>query len=156
MQEEWRPILDFPNYEVSNLGQVRRNNKIRKPQINKGYYVIAIWKNNKQTNKYIHRLVAETFIPNPDNLPIVDHIDRNVTNNVVSNLRWVTKSENGLNTDRRDKELFGIMFDKRINRFCVNISFGSYLTLEEAKEVRDSILNLPIKALTFEIPYEHR
>ena len=51
----------------------------------------------KQHSLYVHRLVAETFIPNPDNKPCIDHIDRNPLNNDVSNLRWATVKENSLN-----------------------------------------------------------
>lgn len=56
----------------------------------------------KQTKKYVHRLVAETFIENPSDLPEVDHKDRNKSNNEVTNLRWVTHKENMEN--RSDKE----------------------------------------------------
>lgn len=53
---------------------------------------------------FVHRLIAETFIPNPDNKPFVDHIDRNRQNNNVSNLRWVTAEENQNNTNRNRPE----------------------------------------------------
>lgn len=61
-------------------------------------------------NFYVHRLVAEVFIPNPEGKPIVDHIDRNPHNNSVTNLRWATISENRLNSDYHDKSKakFGI------------------------------------------------
>lgn len=70
-----------------------------------GYYQIRL--DNK--TKYVHRIVAETFIPNPDNKPFVDHIDRNRSNNSVENLRWVTSTEN--NNNKKDNRPVG----QRIN-----------------------------------------
>ena len=150
MNEEWRIINDYLEYEVSNLGQVRRNGKVLKPRIDtRGYYVVSLWKQNQGKTKSIHRLVAETFLPNIDNKPCVDHIDRNPTNNTVTNLRWVTYSENNLNTCHRDNPLFGITFDKTRQRYRVQIGlrvtqkfYGRYDTLEEAVQVRNRVLNL--------------
>ena len=104
--EVWKPIKDFENYEVSNLGRVRntifKNNICEKPKIkilkqclqNSGYLKTTIRKNKKQYNKTIHRLVAETFIPNPNNLPCINHKDGNKHNNCVDNLEWCTYSYN--------------------------------------------------------------
>lgn len=149
--EEYKPILDYPNYEVSNFGNVRiiKTGKILKPWLNKtSYLMVRLSKNNQPVNKTIHRLVALAFLPNPDNKPEVDHIDRNRTNNVVDNLRWVTISENCLNTYRRDRDIFGITFHKRDNVYLVQIVvnkkqqyIGSRKTLEEAIILRDSVLN---------------
>ena len=58
------------------------------------YVQIKLCKEGQSVFKYVHRLVAEAFIPNPDNLPEVDHIDGNKSNNAVANLRWVTRSTN--------------------------------------------------------------
>ena len=100
MEEIWKPIMGYEGlYEVSNLGRVKRLKKdkefILKPIINKfGYLHVSLSKNNIVKNYRIHRLVAETFIPNPDNKPDVDHINTIRTDNRVENLRWVTKQEN--------------------------------------------------------------
>ena len=59
-----------------------------------GYHFVHLWKNNKSKRFYVHRLVAEAFIPNPKNLPIVNHKDENKGNNVKSNLEWCTCKEN--------------------------------------------------------------
>jgi hypothetical protein len=65
-----------------------------------GYFQVMLTKNGGQRPHYVHRLVAEAFIDNPNNLPEVDHIDANKLNNNVKNLRWVTPKENHDNTVR--------------------------------------------------------
>lgn len=99
MQEYWKPIEGFENYEVSNLGQVRsfytREAKVLKPSINKdGYLKVGLRKDGKQYLKSIHRLVATAFIPNPEDKLQVNHIDGDKQNNTVFNLEWVTCKEN--------------------------------------------------------------
>lgn len=101
-------VKDFPSYYVSDNGEVyskkyhyRRNKdchliKLKPIAQNNGYYSVALWKNKKPTSILIHRLVAETFIPNPENKACVNHIDGNKHNNCVSNLEWNTYSENNL------------------------------------------------------------
>lgn len=90
-------IKDYPNYFINEKGQCKSNyvSKLLKPRTaGKGYLCYQLRNKYGIKNKYIHRLVAETFIPNPDNLPFVDHIDGDKTNNKVSNLRWVTNFQN--------------------------------------------------------------
>ncbi|CAL6080338.1 Conserved_hypothetical protein [Hexamita inflata] len=100
--EEFYPIKDYDNYEISKNGVIRiiKTQKIMKCfQDKDGYFRISL--HNKQENKdkkyYIHRLVALTFIENPNNLPLVDHINRNNQDNRVENLRWVTNRDNQKN-----------------------------------------------------------
>lgn len=64
---------------------------------------LAVFSRKVMKNFYVHRLVAEVFIPNPEHKPMVGHINRNPRNNAVSNLRWVTKSENFRNSDKHDR-----------------------------------------------------
>ena len=94
----WLPIKNYEGlYEVSDTGLVRNSKgQIRsaKPNKNVQYLQIDLYKQNIRTHKYIHRLVAETFIPNPNNLSEINHIDGNKQNNLVSNLEWVSKKEN--------------------------------------------------------------
>lgn len=103
MEEVWRDIKGFENkYQVSNLGKVKSlnyfggsNEQILKQKTNpNGYMYVSLWKNNKESQLRVHRLVAEAFIPNPDNKVQVDHINCNRIDNRVENLRWCTRSEN--------------------------------------------------------------
>ena len=89
--ELWNDIKGFEGlYQISNYGRIKnkRTNLLLKTSHNhKGYQQICLTNNGKHMAK-IHRLVAETFIPNPDNLPQVNHIDKNKDNNHYSNLEW--------------------------------------------------------------------
>lgn len=98
--EVWKPIQGFENYYITNYGRVWStiSNRWLKPQLNqrgnhKRYYV-SLGRNNK---KLVHRLVAEAFLPNPYNLPEIDHKDTNGLNNHVNNLRWCSHNENMVN-----------------------------------------------------------
>ena len=90
--EEWRPIVGHESYSVSNYGNIKNSNGELLAQYltPKGYCRLQI--DNK--NIFIHRLVAEAFIPNLDNKPEVNHIDGVKQNNYVTNLEWVTDGEN--------------------------------------------------------------
>lgn len=84
-------------YDISTLGRIRNNktNHIIKPdKEEKGYRRLSIKVNGKKKHYAVHRLVAIAFIPNPNNLPQVDHIDGDNTNNKVSNLRWCSNKQN--------------------------------------------------------------
>ena len=114
MHEEWRPIFGYESYyEVSNLGRVRalartvlcRNQVcsflrtypaklLPAHALEHGYMQVTLNKHGKSKAFLVHRLVAQAFLPNPDNKPEVNHKDRNGSNNAVSNLEWVTKLEN--------------------------------------------------------------
>lgn len=84
-------IDDAPGeYFVSESGEIFK--KLKPWRSSNGYLDFKFGKNGK--HKRVHRIVAETFIPNPDNLPEVNHKDRNIYNNDVSNLEWVTRKEN--------------------------------------------------------------
>jgi hypothetical protein len=93
--EVWKNIDNADGFMVSNLGRILEGDKILLPVINKGGYCLVSIKKNKKRKYYkLHRLVAEAFIPNPNNKPEVDHINTDKTDNRVENLRWVTHFEN--------------------------------------------------------------
>lgn len=111
MKEEWKKIDGF-DYEISNFGNLRRlnSNKLRKLQIDKdGYNTVTIWKDGKSHFKRINRLVAEAFIPNPFNLPVVNHKDENKMNNFVENLEWCTVGYN--NTYSKSRQIVQLDLD---------------------------------------------
>ena len=100
--ENWRSIIEFEDYQISDLGRVKitANTATRKERILKplnhprGYFRVALWKNNKPKFMFIHRLVAIHFIPNPENKKTINHKDGNKSNNAATNLEWNTYREN--------------------------------------------------------------
>lgn len=106
MQEIWKDIKSYEGlYQVSNLGNVKSNytNKNLK-FIGKEYKCVKLYKNKEGNTFYIHRLVAELFIDNPDNKYQVNHKDENKYNNKVDNLEWCTHKENMNYGKKQDRE----------------------------------------------------
>lgn len=112
MDEIWKDINDYIGlYQVSNLGKVKSlkwgKERILKLKKNKdGYLIVCLYKNNKKYWKKVHRLIAETFIPNPNNLPQVNHINEDKTDNRVENLEYCDCKYNcnyGTRNQRRAK-----------------------------------------------------
>jgi hypothetical protein len=105
--EIWKKIEGYPNYSVSNMGRVRidRNNYIKKLNKNFGYNLVALSNNSNNKTHRMCRLVAQAFIPNPKNLPIVDHINTIKDDDRTENLRWVTHSGNNNNPLTRKKKI---------------------------------------------------
>lgn len=93
-------LREFPNYEINNKGDIRRIGKSKNLAPSKSkknfttYLRVTLFKDGIRYYRQLHRLVAESFIDNPNNLPQIDHIDGNGENNNVKNLDWVTSSEN--------------------------------------------------------------
>lgn len=93
VEEIWKPIQENNNYLISNYGRVKSlySNRIIKPCVWAGYYRVVLINPNKQPKQFaknIHRLVARAFIPNPKNLPCINHKDEDRKNNFVGNLEW--------------------------------------------------------------------
>ena len=145
MKEIWKNVEGFEGlYEVSNLGRVKaldryvlnngglqhKKERILKQRINKKKHcTVVLCKDGKTYPKLVHRLVAIAFIPNPDNKPIIDHIDTDPTNNRVDNLRWVTQQENALNPLTR----------KHISESKMGHEYwGRPLTDEEKKKISEA------------------
>ena len=118
----WKPVVGYEGlYEVSNTGLIKSLNcyNLKTPHLlslcfnANGYLKVGLSKNNKTKQMLVHRIVAEAFIPNPDNLEMVNHRDEDKTNNNVNNLEWCTRSYNqlysiGLHPER--KKVFGNNF----------------------------------------------
>jgi len=117
MEEIWKPIDQFPNYNVSNLGNIKNiiTNKLLKIMCKDGYCNISLVNDEKQKTFKVHRLVALAFIENPENKSDVNHKDKNKINNQVSNLEWMTRKENNIHrckdliiTTNKNKPIFRI------------------------------------------------
>jgi hypothetical protein len=134
MEEIWKPIVGYEElYEINNYGDVkslkkicknnyfRNENKILKLSKNKnGYISVRLNKDGKAHTFNVHRLVAETFIPNPNNYPEVNHKDENKWNNCVENLEWCTRKYNanyGFSSKKAGEKLRKkvVMFDLNNN-----------------------------------------
>ena len=113
MEEVWKPIKGYEGlYEVSNTGKVRSLDRqieytfcgkkhlrtirgtVLKPKSNPEYHSVSLCKNGVTRTELVHRIVASAFIPNPNGLSEVNHIDENKANNSVENLEWCTRIEN--------------------------------------------------------------
>lgn len=130
MEEIWKNIEGYPNYQISSIGRVKsleRNivkgrgglykieEKILKGgKDGKGYLFVHLYKNRKQKNYYIHRLVASAFLDNPNNLLEVNHKDEDKTNNQLTNLEWCTSQYNnnyGTRNERIQKTILQFSLD---------------------------------------------
>jgi hypothetical protein len=137
MNEEFVKIEGYDYYTVSNYGRVFSSfsesfRKIKhKPN---GYKAIDLCNNGKHKIYHIHRLVATYFIPNPENKPYVNHIDGNKANNNVSNLEWVTGSENmihAINTGLSDPTI-----GKAVSQYTLTGGYiATYRTAVEASNI---------------------
>lgn len=146
MKEIWKDIEDYEGvYQVSNIGRVRsldRKNSIgrrvsgrilQSGDNGEGYRMVVLTKNGKCKTKKVHRLVAMAFIPNPDNKPVVNHLDETQDNNNVDNLEWATVKENvnygtGLKrmSEKNYKPIKVIYSDDTYEEWPSSIAFAEY------------------------------
>jgi hypothetical protein len=148
MAEIWKVVEDFPSYEVSSLARVRKidTQRIRKTPIGKrGYPVCSLVKDGKVHLATLHRLVAKAFIPNPYNLPQINHIDGNKANCSISNLEWCTPRHNMLHA--RETGLHKSDGDKPVLQYTLDGSLvAEYKSASEAARVngisRSTICNV--------------
>lgn len=170
----WLPIKNYEGlYEVSDTGEVRSVDRVlsvtnQKERLFKGkliyqdlnvqvgYKQVSLWKNNKKTNLYIHRLVAEAFIPNPSNKPDVNHIDGNRQNNHVSNLEWVTPKENSQHAISTGLQVYTHRLTKEEFIDCLHdvINGESYQSLSERVPYKVPFLSTKLRKLAKELDLE--
>ena len=134
MEEIWKPVNEFPNYHISTFGNIKNviTNKPLKTSLKGGYLSVSLVNNYNRSSYKISRLVALTFIENPENKLEVNHKDKNKLNNKIDNLEWMTRQENnihrcqGINiTTNKNKALYKI--DKNNGQIL-----ESYNSIEEA------------------------
>ena len=142
MKEIWKDIDGYEGmYQISNLGRVKSlerkdrmgrlvKEKIIKPKDDKdGYKRLILYKDGKGKNYRIHRLVATTFIPNPENKPQVNHKDCNVSNNNVDNLEWVISLENNNHGDHNKKISKAKRNHKSVSKAVMGVNLTNGLIL---------------------------
>ena len=137
MNEIWKDIEGYEGkYQVSNLGNVKSlsylgtgKEKLLKPfKTEDGYLFIGLNKNNKRKFYKIHRLVAQAFIDNPNNYPIINHKDENKRNNNMNNLEWCTIKYNinyGTATKRRSEKLFKPIYCLELDKYYKSVTQAS-------------------------------
>lgn len=145
-EETWVNVPNYEPYQISNKGVVRGYGKrIMKPYLDpQGYYSFKLRQDGKYIKKYLHCLLAESFLPNPFNKERVDHINRNRIDNRLENLRWCTATENNWNSIRHDNELYGIYWYESRQSYLIKLKINNkqrYIgwrkSLDEAKALRD-------------------
>ena len=147
-KEVWKDVQGYEGkYQVSNFGRIKslerkefmaRNNcyrvrkeKVLKPDIDKqGYEKVCLYKNGKGKNIFVHRLVAIAFIKNPNNHPIINHIDEVPLNNLATNLEWCTHSYNSTYRGAKERQVKNIL--KKIQ--STNVKTGEVKTYRSASD----------------------
>ncbi len=168
--EIWKDVVGFEGlYQVSNTGKVKgikrkslnsgsysgvinvKERQLKQTKNKLGYHVLTLFKDGKRYFKIVHRIVAEAFIENNNNLPEVNHKDLNKSNNNVSNLEWCDRCQNinhmYQNRDKSSKYK-GVSYSKKRNKWCAYIdinkkrlALGRFNSEIEAKEFRQNFIN---------------
>jgi len=124
MSEIWKTHHVYTTIECSNEGRVRRVDNCRvigRGKTSNGYHYVFVMHHGTRKNVKVHRLVAQCFIDNPRNLPFIDHIDGDKTNNNINNLRFCTPAENQHNqrviSGRGSSSYKGVCWDKFVGKW---------------------------------------
>lgn len=125
-KEIWKNIAGFERlYQVSSFGRVKsfygkKEHILKAQKISHGYLNVILYKDGIKNNWLVHRLVANAFIPNPDNLPMINHKDENKQNNLVSNLEWCDANYNinyGTRKQRLIEKLTNGPLSKKVGQY---------------------------------------
>ena len=143
MKEQWKKIKGFEDREISNFGRIRVIKYI-KPVDSHGYKRIWWFKNKKRYRFLVHRLVAEYFLPNPNNYPVVNHLDYDRSNNRVDNLEWTTQKGNyEWSKDRNHKAQMKVMKTKTGHHYIYAVKnefwFNMDNKIKRCKKLEDAI-----------------
>jgi len=140
----YKEVEVYSNYIIYEDGRVwtKYYKKFLKKQIDKyGYVTILLRQNGKSFRTTLHRLLARHFITNPQNLPHVDHIDRNKLNNNLDNLRWVSFSENNFNKNLRKTNKLGLRYIHKVkNKNLYRIVIEKYNFVKYFKTKEEALL----------------
>ena len=150
-KEIWEDIPDYEGlYKISNYGRIkslhnykRNGTDILKPRINKhGYLHIGLRKNKQRKWICLHRLIAKTFIPNPNNLPCINHKDENKLNNSINNLEWCTIKYNNCYGTRIKRVVEKNKMRKEILKYDLKGNFmQEYKSISEAGRKNNIIIS---------------
>jgi hypothetical protein len=157
INEQWRTISGYLNYQVSNIGRVRNTTtgRVRKLSTgHAGYLGLTLPLNGKLVYLKVHRLVALEFLPNPNNKPTVDHIDNKaILNNTIHNLRWATRGEQGGNRSKRlntSSQYKGVSWNKYNSKWCASIKIrAKKIHLGYFKNEEEAALSYNKKAMEY-------
>lgn len=155
IMEVWKDIDGFEGlYQVSNYGRVK-NIKTEKVLTNvlhhSGYVMVGLPKNKRVKCFNVHRLVAKAFLPNPQNLPCVNHKDENKQNNFVENLEWCTQQYNNTYGTRIEKARIGI--SKKVLQYDLD---GHFIHTWESLTEASRVLNISKSAISQCCTGQHR
>ena len=145
--ENFEDIVDFPNYKINENGDIysKTRNRLMKKKLDNGYSRIGLRKDNKSYTKSIHRLLGIQYLPNPNNFPCIDHINRIKQDNSLTNLRWCSYTTNAKNKSSKNNSTsiyVGVRKTKNIKKPYraetrykhKSYNIGYYKTEEEAYE----------------------
>lgn len=149
--EKWKPVECFEDYEISDQGRIKRISpgcgthpgRVLSPITVKGYLKVTLRANNNGYLKFVHVLVAKAFLPNPLNLPEVNHKGKK-TDNRATMLEWRSKEGHRIDVIQREQRGRGITFSKEYNKWYANyypeagrrVHLGSFATEEDALKSR--------------------
>ena len=158
--EVWKDIKGYEGrYQISNMGRVRSvervviwkdksekhyKSRIMKTRQKQGYVSVCLFKDYKRQDFKVHRLVAETFIQNPNNLPFINHIDENKLNNKAVNLEWCSREYNNNYGQRNGKISMTQKKNKllkMVNKQAISLDGNKYISIPILQELIEDVYN---------------